>query len=533
MNVTFTPAAHVLGVLPGGWVWLLVWLVVAFVVSRLALRGRPTNASANTLFALLAAAIIYSGFVRPDGDGLWAIAYIAFWIGLIVGGVLWVVDRFRGSSPGAWRAMRTASVVAVVSAVLLASNLSFSGWDVNFGGADNKVDKIGKAIQDQITKSQEEMKLDFTTSLNAVSDKKQDKIDTASYKSECTSLPNICKEIDALKDNDTKQDSAIKKLQDDVKKLQSQVGYLNRDTDVSAAADSLAKSLAQMGWQKGEVVTGDKIDWSKNRYDAGSQKFVEQSINTPAKYAAHLNGPSSSDKAARQITLDYTPSKYHAMFLRGENVVAVQFTKDSCVNGNTGWDGHAVVHFDKICHWAGDIWWVPVSPDDGTVYWAAATRADCGNPGAYVAPYPRNRPAPKVCPMGSDRPGKPITGECYIKHPKPPTTPRTPPTTTTKSCPPGTFWSTKWKECLQNKEGQKAPAPPAGRSPAGPPVGPKEDKPPTQSDPAKPSDKPGSGSTLPAPGSSSTPTQSAPAPTVTNAPSTDAPGTDDTDPDGH
>jgi hypothetical protein len=427
MNISFTPAAHVLGVLPGGWVQLGIYLFVAFVASRLLARRFMSDSSATVLFVILASIVIYDGFDWSVDNGWWILVRLLFWIGLIVAIILWVINLTTGLSEGRrwssdrkWSAARSASGIALVAAVLLASNLSFSGWDVSFGNANDRVDEIGQAIQDQINKSQEEMKLDFTTSLNAAVAAKQDKIDTTSFESTCKSMQPVCDRILALESNDKTQDSAIKKLQDDVKKLQSQMVALNKDTNVTGAADSLAKSLAPMGWQKGEVVVGNKIDWSKNRYDAGAQKFVEQGIDTPAKYAAHLNGSRAADKAAKEIVMDNTPAELHAMFLRGENVIPVQFTKDSCVNGNTGYDGHKVVRFDKICHEAGDIWWVPVGPD-GTVYWAAAVRADCGNPGVYSAPYPRNRPAPKVCPMGSDRPGKPISNGCYNKHPKPPT----------------------------------------------------------------------------------------------------------------
>ena len=55
-----------------------------------------------------------------------------------------------------------------------------------------------------------------------------------------------------------------------------------------------------------------KIDWSKNRYDAGRQAFVKQSITTPTKYAAHLNGSAASDKAAKALVLENTPDNLHA-----------------------------------------------------------------------------------------------------------------------------------------------------------------------------------------------------------------------------
>lgn len=178
---------------------------------------------------------------------------------------------------------------------------------------------------------------------------------------------------------------------------------------------------ADGGWTKGEVVTGDKIDWEKNRRDAGPQAFAKETIDTVEKYAEHRKGTSAADIAGTKIVTDNTPAELHATFLRGEGVIPVQFTQASCVNGSTGFDGQKVIRFAELCYEPGDIWWVPVGPD-GTVYWAAAVRADCGNPGLYLVPYPRDRLAPSVCPLGSDRPGKSILGGCYGKpeQPKPP-----------------------------------------------------------------------------------------------------------------
>jgi hypothetical protein len=428
MSVSFIPADHVLGVLPGGWLWLIAYLIIAFVLSRFLARRHMSDSSSTVLFAILTAIVIYDGFNWSVDNGWWVLVRLLFWIGLIVAIVLWAINltvglsdgRGRWTSDRKWSAARGASTLAVITAVLLASNLSFSGEGFRFGGLDRTADQASQAIE----QAKKDMRLEFATQLNAA------KIDTTSFETECKSVPHICAiikaqgvDIDKLKAEDAKIWKALKAKAD-----KADVVALPANVSTDKAADSLANTLAPMGWKKGEVVMGDKIDWSKNRYDAGRQAFVKQSITTPTKYAAHLNGSAASDKAAKALVLENTPDELHATFLRGESVIPVQFTKDSCVNGNTGYDGHKVVRFDKICHEAGDIWWVPVGPD-GTVYWAAAVRADCGNPSMYVAPYPRNRPAPKVCPEGSDRPGMPVSKGCYNKPNKPHRPPHTPPST--------------------------------------------------------------------------------------------------------
>lgn len=429
MNVTFNPAATVLGVLPGGWLTIGLTLIIGYVLSRLLARNIPSRlptrsilsrGSANVLFSIFASLVFYTGFDwTAEGWRDWA--RIVFVLCLLIAIVLFVMDRFRGTDDHVWRWAAPAATTALIASFVLASNLSFSGgW--GFKLADVDMPNFDFVTQ----QSYDDLRLDFATQLNAA------KVDASSLDSECKSVPHICAVINAhtediknLKAEDAKLWKALKGKADTV--------ALPKSTDSQKAADSLAKSLAPMGWTKGEVVTGNKIDWSKNRRDAGRQAFVAQTINTPAKYAEHRKGTSASDKAGTKIVTDNTPAELHASFLRGESVIPVQFTTDSCVNGNTGFDGHEVVHFDKICHEAGDIWWVPVGPD-GTVYWAAAVRADCGNPGVYVAPFPRNKPAPSVCPQGTDRAGMPINKGCYDKpgkH-KPPVTPptTTPPTTT-------------------------------------------------------------------------------------------------------
>jgi hypothetical protein len=118
------------------------------------------------------------------------------------------------------------------------------------------------------------------------------------------------------------------------------------------------------------------------------------------------------------------------------------------------------------------------------------------------------------------------SSKCMPRTPPTTSTPSTPPTKPPKSCPPGTFWSDKYKECLKNKENETPPAPPTNRPiPTGSPT-----RSPEVTAPPKPTK----------PATTATPTVTAPGATATPSPSTSIPtveptatATGDCDPDSN
>lgn len=96
----------------------------------------------------------------------------------------------------------------------------------------------------------------------------------------------------------------------------------------------------------------------------------------------------------------------------------------------------------------------------------------------------------------------------------PPTTSTPPPTTSKPSCPPGTYWSGTWKECLVNKP---SGTPTGTTQPS--PTGSRENTPSAQPTPATTNTP-----TITAPGGSTVPTPSGTAPAITNTPPPSSPG---------
>ena len=275
------------------------------------------------------------------------------------------------------------------------------------------------------------------------------------------------------------QGDAIKYLQDsDAKQwaamLKAGVVAVPGDMDTAAAAKSLADALAPFG---GKINIGNDVDWSlSGANERGDAAFEQKTLTSVEQLLAYFD--SAAGAVGKKNMLDHTPDALHDWFMAGKGILPIQPTIESCSQGNWGTteDGKVVQFNKEICHSPGDVWWVPVGPD-GTVYWAAATRAACSNPHMSVVIYPRGH-APAVCPAGSDRAGMAIGDGCYIKHPKPP---KKPPT---QSCPHGTFWSDKYRECLLSKPNPK----PTGTTVPAPP-------------------------TIPASGSTPAPTSTAPVPT--------------------
>ena len=58
---------------------------------------------------------------------------------------------------------------------------------------------------------------------------------------------------------------------------------------------------ALMGWKKGEVVTGDKIDWDKNTYDPGQYPYSAKSVRSQTQLAKFLAQKKGEGKAAADL----------------------------------------------------------------------------------------------------------------------------------------------------------------------------------------------------------------------------------------
>ena len=156
--------------------------------------------------------------------------------------------------------------------------------------------------------------------------------------------------------------------------------------DTAAAAKSLADALAPFS---GKINIGNDVDWSlAGANERGDAAFEQKTLTSVEQLLAYFD--SAAGAVGKKNMLDHTPDALHDWFMAGKGILPSQPTIESCSQGHWGTteDGKVVQFNKEICHSPGDVWWVPVGPD-GTVYWAAATRAACSNPHMSVVIYPR------------------------------------------------------------------------------------------------------------------------------------------------
>ncbi|MBP6038210.1 MAG: hypothetical protein KA604_02615 [Candidatus Saccharimonas sp.] len=493
MNSLFTFWPQLFGVFPNGWLAIIVALVVGGFIAAVA--SARTGTSAWPLALLLGAVVFYAGF-QWSAPG-WVV--LVFWLVWAVALWRWLADALTsGSSHASWRVARLGAVLALVGSIVLASNVANGQitWPWN-----SAIDKAKAEVEEAETLAHEAMVKSIQAQFDALP-----RIDTTSLKTECKSTPNICKKLEELEQRLGKVEASD--AQQWAAMLKAGVVAVPADADTDAMAKALADAFTKAGFDG--VRIGNNVDWSlPGANQRSSSAFGQTTLRTQAQVVEYLNSPAGA--AAKQNLLDNTPVSLHDYFLSGKGFIPWQAPGASCTIGNwTLLNGKPKQLDAEVCHDVGDVWWTPVGPD-GTVYMPASVRAACQNPHTSVTPYPKGK-TPKVCPAGSDRAGKPIANGCYTKHPKTCTETGTCPPPT--NCPTGTFWSDKWKECLESKlagtpTGSLAPSPTTPHETVAPsPV-------PTPATTATP--------TVPAGGASPTPTPTASVPGGTATPSAGTP----------
>ena len=459
------------------WLWVLLVLSVALVALWVGTR-RP-------IFGVLA--IVAIAWLTVDYFNL--SGWVVFWA--VIAAIL--IALFVASR------MALFAALAVVVA-LFTIGLGVPSWNEGAG------DRLAAAIKEQLDDNNEQF-----TYATACADPKLAPV--------CAKLDSVGKDVGDLKTR--------------VGKLEKRVGIIEKADAKSTvikspggvtdtqASKALGDELAAAGWGPDDVRVNN-VDETIHTAQAGTYRFSDR-LRTKARLVDYLNGKSAAATANRQKVLSSVPATERARLLSGQGYYNVQFTKSSCLSGNTYYMNGEVRTVDSICHKKGDIVWVYVG-SNGKVYWGATVRDDCGNGHLNSAPTP-NTPTPtKPTPTPTTpTPTKPTPTKPTPTTPTPTTPPTTPPTPTPTPTPPG----------CQKKECQTPPPPPTHHTPAPSPTGPAENTPPTEPNPANPTDHPGDGNNLPAPGATTAPHPTEPAPTVTGAPPTSNPGTTIPDPDGN
>ncbi len=476
--------------------FMLNWHIVLFAVALMVALGLLLFARRASSALIVGALTFFLGTHWVVG-GTWAWVPTAAFAVTVCGAILLTLlgetNGNRGASAGGFVSAIVAFGIALALAVSGMSHVNMP-WD----GA---IDKAKAEVEESETLAHAAMVKSIQAQFDALP-----RIDTTSLKTECKSTPNICKKLEELEQrlgkveaSDAKQWAAM---------LKAGVVAVPADANTDAMAKALADAFTKAGFD--DVRIGNNVDWSlPGANQRSSSAFGQTTLRTQAQVVEYLNSPAGA--AAKQNLLDNTPVSLHDYFLSGKGFIPWQAPGASCTIGNwTLLNGKPKQLDAEVCHDVGDVWWTPVGPD-GTVYMPASVRAACQNPHTSVTPYPKGK-TPKVCPAGSDRAGKPIANGCYTKHPKTCTETGTCPPPT--NCPTGTFWSDKWKECLESKlagtpTGSLAPSPTTPHETVAPsPV-------PTPATTATP--------TVPAGGASPTPTPTASVPGGTATPSAGTP----------
>lgn len=423
--------------------------------------------------------------------GTWAwVPTLVFVVAITVATLAYFFGSARGHS-----GISAGGLVSAIVAFGIALALAVSGMS-----------HVNMPWDEAIDKAQTEMTLAHAAMDKDIQDVKDQLADLktvpASFEAWCAGNPAygpLCDEIKALKAKDIEHDKAIAALQEaDDRIWQAFVDQgltpLPGDVETDEVAEMLLNGFYDAGFQVGSIAVGNKVDCSMlGANQRGSAPFRQKTLCTLKDYIASLKDPHGAD----QITM-HSPKELHPTFLAGKWTIPVQFLVPTCVKGNWGLVSGKPKAFDKNCHEAGDMWWVPIDFTHKVIYIEAAKRAACAN-GAMDSIAPVGKPLPVKMVF---RPRKTCqeTGTC----PPPPPT----------NCPTGTFWSDKWKECLESKlagtpTGSLAPSPTTPHETVAPsPV-------PTPATTATP--------TVPAGGASPTPTPTASVPGGTATPSAGTP----------
>ncbi len=182
--------------------------------------------------------------------------------------------------------------------------------------------------------------------------------------------------------------------------------------DENKVAKAFAQYTKGKGFKAGEVQVG-KVDWTKNPVDHRGGAVGAQ-VKNQTELTQFLNGSSAQSQAGRQHVLAAVPKSEQARVLNGENYIPVQYLVGVQYGGNTYWQNGKLVRGGKVVAEAGDVFWVFVG-QDYKIYWDAAIRSDCRNPGLSHPPVPHRTP---VC--TSDCSGNICTHNCGGTHVCPP-----------------------------------------------------------------------------------------------------------------
>lgn len=161
--------------------------------------------------------------------------------------------------------------------------------------------------------------------------------------------------------------------------------------DETQLAKEFATDVNELGFRPGEVTVG-QVNWDANPVDHRVGAFGEQ-VRSQEDMTVFLASDTEKGRAARQHQLLSVPESERARILDGDVYVPVQFNTDIKYAGNSYWMDGKLVEGGEVTAKAGDVFWVPVGKDY-EIYWEAAVRADCKNPGLKVRPRPHRHPTP-------------------------------------------------------------------------------------------------------------------------------------------
>lgn len=357
---TFVPKESLFGVFPGGWLAVIIALVVCAAIAMFTAR---TGSTGWPLGATLMAVVFYNGF-QWEIPQVWCTLFWVLWAAALLG---WWANATSGASDFVWQLTCVAAIISLAASIGLASQRRF---DIMTGSE-------GKAIAAELTKQADQAKQ--VIEAQTAKDKEQD-----------ARLTDLEKRVKALEEKDKQVEARLKGIE----YIMGGLSYTSFSTNMTAEARnhallSAGEQLAAAGWKPGQISL--IIDWSQFVCETGTHPYAKCQVHSLADLVKYLNAGTPASQAVRdrlKAKLAVEPGLYEKV-LAGENIMLIQFKEESCLTGNTFFlDGVVKENPSQTCHSAGDIIALPVG-STGTIYWDAAVRLACGNEGLTEVPTPK------------------------------------------------------------------------------------------------------------------------------------------------
>jgi hypothetical protein len=366
-------------------------------------------------------------------------------------------------------------LVRLLVLAMVVTQLWNVGW---FSYQDTQLEQITKAVQAQLEEARADATKEAQGKLDAAVST-QSRVDAEQNRR----LDALEKDVANLKDHDKVQDKAIADIKNQFSHLQtgSTTTVTSSDTTDAVVAKAVAKYLYSHGWSPSDVRIGT-VNWDDDPYEADQRYSFYERLESRQEIRKFWQTNNARAKAALNQAVNAVPVSEKPRVVSGACYVPIQYMKPIEYAGNGAFMDGVIKRGGTTTRAAGDVVWACVGLD-GTIYWDASIRADCGNPSFSKPPTPQHEtPSVRHTPSGtstsSRTPHTPSTTPSTHRTTTTSSTPSHSTSSTTSSCkrPPSPGkgyvesgecgWvknQTQW--CMDNAQDPSCPQPSAGQQP--------------------------------------------------------------------